>query len=349
MLQTLIIGLGRAGTRLHLPALAAARSAPDGAELFDPGPATAVDPAWTAERFAARGSGPRGAVPTGVVLADSLDQARARLDPEHTVVHVCTPPAGRADLVEQLAALGFSRLLLEKPLADGADEAARVEAVAALHGLRITVVAQWLSSALTARLVGLVRSERFGPLRTVRVVQRKARFDRSLAAGPGLPTAFDVEAPHAVGVALRLAGPAELVAASAADLVVGARVLRQLGGARLCLRHIGGVESELISDLTAPVRERRIELGFEHGAAVGHYPVSADDCHARLSIDAGDGFDAAEIFPDEALSVFFRETYRGFGGPGGPGDTDAGFALAVESVRLLDQAKRWSTAAEVAA
>lgn len=330
--QTMIVGLGRAGAQLHLPALALARAAAPDSGLFDPGPVLAVDPAWPAQRR----------LPAGVVLETSLEHVRDLIDPARTVVHVCTPPLGRAETVERVAELGFQRLLLEKPLAAGVDEADRIEAAAERYGLRIAVVAQWLSSALTARLAELDRSGRLGALRAIRTVQHKPRFERGLATS-GHPTAFDVEAPHALGVALTLAGPAELIDAAGTDMVVDGRILPRMGAARMTLRHASGVRTELTSDLTMPVRERRIELEFERGTAVGHYPVSADDCYAQLSVDEGDGFGAPEVFADEALSVFLTQTYRGFqqaDEAARDDDGDAGLRVALATVRLLEQAKQ---------
>jgi predicted dehydrogenase len=324
MFRTLVVGLGRAGAGLHLPVLAKARDLPCATRLFAPAPVVAVDPTPTA-----------GGALEGVVTAPSLEAARALLEPDRTVVHLCTPPRARPEAVEQLAVLGFRNLILEKPLAADLAGSARIDALARRYGLRLSVVGQWLNSALTSRLADLAAGGRLGTLRSISVAQRKPRYDRSLATF-GHPTAFDVELPHALAVALLLAGPARFTGARCADLTADGWVLPKLGSAEIDLRHRTGVLTHLASDLGAPVRERRITLGFDGGEAVGHYPVAQDDCHARFTVSER-GTAATSVFPDDSLTAFIVETYTRLLIPG---QLDPGYALAAETVRLLDEAKR---------
>lgn len=298
MLRTLVVGLGRAGSGLHVPVLCRARAAA-GASLFADEPIVAIDPAVRPD-----------GLPPEVVVVPSPAAARALLDPARTVTHVCTPPVARIEVVEELAGLGFRDLIIEKPLAADPVELAAFDALRTRHDLRVIVVAQWLGSALTRRLRALVEGGELGALRTVTFAQHKPRFTRSLATA-GHPTAFDIELPHALGVVLALAGPARVVDASGSDLRVGDTVLPRLGGARLRLAHASGVRSDLVSDLSAPIRERRIALGFAHGSATGHYPVAQDDDHARLTVHAP-GHSTSEVFPDDSLTGFVCESYRRF-------------------------------------
>src|SRR4051812_7855479 len=102
MATSLIVGLGRSGVGLHLPAV---RRLPR--ELRDPTrPVLGWDPAV--------GSGTE--VP-GVATVASAAEAAARADPTTTVTHVCTPPQDRADVLAALAAYGFRCFVIEKPLA----------------------------------------------------------------------------------------------------------------------------------------------------------------------------------------------------------------------------------------
>jgi predicted dehydrogenase len=334
MLRTMVVGLGRAGAGLHLPVLAKARTRQP--RCFAPEPVVVYD----------RHPGARaGHAGEGVRVVDSLARARALLDPERTVVHVCTPPVGRVESVAELLDQGFRRLLLEKPLAAGPVELARLEELVARPGVQAAVVAPWLASALTDRLAALVRQPGgLGELRHIAVVQDKPRFQRSLGTA-GHPTAFDVEIPHAVGVLLRLAGDAEVVAAACGDLDVGGHTLPRLGSAALTLAHACGVRSEVSSDLTSPVRERRITLRFDHGTAIGHYAADSADHHSQLRQRVR-GLPAApaEVFRDDALTEFVLRAYADFaaGGPP-PGD----FAAQARVVRLLADAKELAGAARV--
>ncbi|MFF9127653.1 Gfo/Idh/MocA family protein [Streptomyces sp. NPDC014889] len=323
MFRTLIVGLGRAGAGLHLPALDRMRQRTPAGTLLAEAPVVAVDPA------------PPALLAPGVRPVPTLERARDELDSERTVVHVCTPPEGRDVVIGRLARLGFVNLVVEKPLAVDVDQLARVEELCRGHRLRLVMVAQWLASSLTRRLEEYVAGGEFGALREIRIVQRKPRFSRSLAT-TGHPTAFDVEVPHGLGVALRLAGPARLTGASWSDLAADGVVRPRMGSATLTLAHERGPSTRIASDLTAPVRERRITCEFAEATVVGHYPVSQDDGYAQLSV-SGPGRATREVFPDDAFAQFLLGAYRRFadGGPSA-GDADTG----AEAVRLVDAAKR---------
>lgn len=323
-MRSLVIGLGRSGAGLHLPVLRRLRDTAAGRGLLADAKIVGCDPAGPGTDFGS----------TEPAWTASVRQASRLLDPDDTVAHVCTPPAARVPVLTELARYGFRHVIVEKPLAAGEsdlDEILRLRR----GGLRIAVVAPWLASELTRRLANLVHDTRLGRLRSVSVVQSKPRFRRSLAT-TGHPTAFDVELPHSLGVALWLAGPAEVTAASCADLVLGDRRLPRLGGAGLRLRHASGVRTHLMSDLAAPVRERRITLRFEHGTATGNYAVGSDDDHAQLLVVAG-GRHEHTVFPDDSLGACLLDAYRAFAEPGEvrPGD----FELAVDVVRLLAAAR----------
>ncbi|WP_410668074.1 hypothetical protein [Amycolatopsis sp. cmx-4-68] len=260
------------------------------------------------------------------VVADSLDRLTAFAPPDDTVVHVCTPPAIRVDVLTSLAGQGFRRLVVEKPVAGDLDALAAIEKLRDSHGLDVVVMTHWLASGLTRRLLRLVRSGEHGPLASITVRQDKPRFAR--ASDPAHADAFDVEIPHALAVALTIAGPAELTGAGWTDPHAG-----PLGGAWLSVRHRGGPRTTVHSDLTSPVRRREITLRLRDTTVVGHYPVSADDHHAQLRVGAG----PREVFEDEALGAFLVAAYRYFTGAAAapPGE----FAVHAAVVRLLTAAR----------
>lgn len=322
-MRTLIIGLGRSGSGLHLAVLRKLRAARQWDAVFDQAPVVAVDP---------RVSG----VPLGpdVRVAPSLAEAAELLDPANTVVHVCTPPTVRLALLRELAALGFRDIIVEKPVTTDRAALAAILNLAGAEALRLAVVAPWLASSLTARLAELVATGGMGALRTIEIHQSKPRMGRSLATG-GHPTAFDIEPPHSLGVCLRLAGTARLADARLSDMTVGSTVIPNMGSAELVLHHETAV-SRIVSDLVSPIRERRIELGFDGGHVVGHYPGSGDDHYAQLHV-AADGRPATrEIFPDDALTAYVRDTYLGF--QRGE-DFRAELAIGGQVVELIAEAK----------
>lgn len=320
-MRTLVVGLGRAGGGLHLPVLTRLRE-------------TSSEPLFGDQPIVAYDRRPPGALPAGVVVAPSMAAVARQLAPEWTVVHVCTPPTGRVDVLAGLVDAGFRRFVVEKPLAADPVDLAAVLALRDRYALDIVVVAPWLAAELTGRLADVVRDERYGALREVTVAQHKPRFTRSLATS-GHPTAFDVELPHSLAVVLGLAGPAELAAAAWAPLHCAGHTVPRMGGARLALRHRSGAHSTLRSDLTSPVRERRITLRLADAVVTGHYPLTADDHHAQFVV-AGGG-EHREVFPDDALAAFFLAAYRYF--HGGPASDVTSLGTHVEAVRLLAEAK----------
>ena len=319
-MQSLVVGLGRAGAGLHLPVLAKARSCEP--QLFGDRDVVGCDPCR------------RPAHRPGLVTTAGIGAAAALLDPAGTVVHICTPPTDRHAVITELAELGFRNLIVEKPLASDADDLARIIRVRRKHRLHVEVVEPWLASSLTGRLVELTRSGVLGAPKSITIVQNKPRFRRSLTA-PGHPTAFDVELPHGVALALRLAGAARVTHATGSDLEVDGRFSARMGGANIRLRHNSGVHTEISSDLTCPVRERRITVDFAHGRAVGHFAVSDDDDHSQLTLRAN-GRREHHVLRDDSLTGWMIQAYRKFQVGG---EQTRGFNFAAEVVQLLSVAK----------
>ncbi|MFI9024044.1 hypothetical protein [Streptomyces sp. NPDC053560] len=325
MLQPLVIGLGRSGAGLHVKALARLASLPEAPLAV--GPLVACD---------SRPEAGRGL--PGVTVTHSLAEAVRLVTPQRTVVHVCTPPASRTPVLTELAALGFRRFLVEKPLA--ADRAALDDIVRLRrhYDLDLVVVSHWLASGLTGRLRRLVHERPFGALRHIAFAQHKPRFVRTFTR-EGHPTAFDVEIPHSLGVALDLAGPAELVDAHWSDLRCDDGVRPHMGSARITLRHRSGTRTEITSDLTSPVQQRSVTLRFERGSVTGHYPLSEHDDHAQLVLP--DDPHGPRVFRDDAFTAFMHRTYQDFAA----GRRNHS-AVPYDVVRLLCAAKDHCRAAE---
>jgi len=330
VLRTLIVGLGHAGIDLHWRVLRRLRESAGDRDLFASGPAYGFD---LREH----------ATPPGedLIPVRSLAEAARLVDPAETVVHLCTPPVARLDLLHSLADLGFRRILVEKPMAT---DLATAQAIADLRrsaGLDLTVVAHWLDSALTAQCTELIRSGRLGQLRAISFLQRKPRLTRTIMTH-GHPTAFDTEVPHSVGVALRLAGDARMLDAAWTDMQVGDQLVPRMGTARLVVRHRNGTLTEIFSDLTSPVRERRVTFQLTGGRVVGHYPSSQDDdyAHLRLMVDRRE---LRSVFRDDSLATFLRRIYRQYA-EGRDGSEE--FELNMRVTTLLGEAKSWCQAQE---
>jgi predicted dehydrogenase len=238
------------------------------------------------------------------------------------------------EVLTELAGLGYRKILVEKPVALQESELLHIERLRRASDLELVVVAPWLASTLTERIESIVQEAPLGRLRSISVLQRKSRFSRSMA-GSGHPTAFDVEMPHAVGVALALAGGATVRDARCEDMAFGDVVIPRMGRAWLDLEHGGRTRTLIHSDMTSPARERRITLDFEQGKVVGHYASGEDDNTAQLWTRAG-SLVTRVVFRDDSLSTFMARTYEQFATPGVP---DRDLALHCDVVRLLAQAK----------
>lgn len=329
--RTLIVGLGPAGLGLHLRVLQRLRAARQPNPLFGSGPVVLWDPVKAG----------LSATYDGTVLADDLAEVARLTPPADTVVHLCTPPSARLGCLETLAAVGFRRFLVEKPLAPDTRTMEAIDALRREGRLELVVVAQWLDSVLSEELHRLVQEGEHGRLHELHFTQLKPRFSRTLQS-PSHATALQVELPHSIGVALRLAGRAELLDARLTDMEVGETVVPYMGSAHVRLHHASGVLTGILSDLTAPVRERRVELRFGEAVAVGHYAVSQDDCYAHLELRLPGGpVVYRRSFPDDSLARFLTRSYqRLLDGD----DLEDDFTLNVHVVRLLDQATRAATA-----
>lgn len=330
MLQTLIVGLGRAGRDLHVPVVQKARELDGFRHLFANSPIVGVDP----YRLGAL---------EGVVITDSVVRARELSDPAHTVVHLCTPLDIRSVLMEQLCSLGYRRLIVEKPFAADERDLERMASLCHRYKVRPVVVAPWFASALTIRMTKIIADGALGQLRSIRIVQRKPRFTKSITNG-SCSSALDVELPHSVGIALLLAGPAEVHDAAWSDMRMGEVVVPRMGGAWLTLEHECGVRTEIYSDLTSPKRERAITLELAEGTLTGHYSCSEADSTAQLMVSTG-GRDECDVFDDDALTTFMVGTYQHFVAPGCGGGDELELNSAV--VRILSQARRLCARVEV--
>lgn len=320
-LRPLVVGLGRAGAGLHLPALARIRRDGSARAVLDDAPPLTFDVC------PGRGGG------LGAVV-DSLAQAASTTSPDRTVVHLCTPPTQRLESFACLAGLGYRRFIVEKPLAVGEADRTAVSVLCRRFRLDVVVMAQWSVSALTDRIDTILRGGCLGAPRSLSIVQDKPRFTRSLASNDH-PTVFDVEMPHGVGLALHLAGAATVRAARCDDMTVDGLRLPSMGRARLHLRHASGAGSTLTSDLTAPVCARTLTVKLEHGTVIGHYPVSAADNYAQLTVRvAGDRH--RTVFHDDALTAFVLAAYRHFAGSG---ELAGNLAHNLAVARLLGEAK----------
>jgi predicted dehydrogenase len=328
MRQTLIVGFGRSGRDLHLRCLQ---------RVPPPAGNGAV-----ASRIGIVDVGKRPlstATMADVEAFPCLAEARRQFDGE-TVVHVCTPPATHLEVVREAARQGYSRIIVEKPLVDRATDVATIQSLVKEHGLSIFVVANWLSSALTWRVRELLHSRPDRGWSRVTISQVKPRFTRSLST-VSAETIFDVEIPHQIALSLFLGGgDLEVRRAECTDMVVNSTRIPYMGKATITLEDKYGRVIVVHSDLTAPVRQRSVEIVFDDGTrTVGYYPSTDADSFSQLLTyqKEHDTPVAHEILLDDPLAAFLREVYSYFEQGGRRPASDVDFNAAV--VATIGKAK----------
>lgn len=301
MQKSLIIGFGRAGRGLHYHCLRKAYQMGSATNLFDQNIGV-VDPYMDQTK----------------VKEDSIIFFRnigkiIGFDPKNTVVHICTPPEIHSESIKQSAELGFTKFIIEKPLASSLEELNKIRKVKEKYNLDLLVVANWLSSSLTLKLVEILDNGVYGPLLRMVGEQNKARLTRTIS-NPSHGNAFDVEIPHLVALALRLGGSnVEVVQAKATDMNIGEYSFSYMGGASMTLSHQTGVTSELLSNLESPTRERCLRLYFKECTVIGYYPCSQDDSYSWLKMYSTEGQLLEEhVLFDDPLPSVFTEYYQYF-------------------------------------
>ncbi len=329
MLNTILIGFGHAARDLHLPALR--RLSAGGT-----GPIGAVEPVAPE---------PDGSAPdvAGVLLRADIGELVSQLAPADTVVHVCTPPAQHLPALARCAEYGYRRFVVEKPMVTTHDDIEALLALVEDRDLDVLVVANWLFSSLTDLIAGQIAARRDVPLTGLDLCSRKPRIGRSLASAAHT-SAFEVEMPHLVALAMRLLGDVELLHARADDLVLDERRIAMMGGAEVWLSSPHGCHVRLRTDLCAPVRERSVTATWAGGARVaGHYPCDSTDLFSHVLLDGGRGAPSHRVLHDDTVHAFFEHAYRWFDGRGPRPRSDV--ALHARITRLLIAARERCAAA----
>ena len=319
--KTLIVGFGRSGRDLHLRCLRKLPHRQIGVVEVDAAPLSRVN------------------LPE-VEVFQSLAEARHRFD-EETVVHICTPPSTHLDVLRKAARCGYSRIIVEKPLVDRITDLAPLHALVNQHKLVVFVVANWLTSSLSTRLRQLLQKRPDRRWSRVTISQIKPRFARSLS-NSGRETIFDVEIPHQIALSLLFGdGDLEVRGAECSDMVVNRTRIPYMGKATITLEDKQGRVIVVHSDLTAPIRQRSIDVLFEDGTrAVGYYPSTEADNFSQLLTfqKAHDAPIEHEILLDDPLSAFMNEVYTYFEHDGSRPTSDVDFNTAV--VCTISKAKR---------
>jgi hypothetical protein len=203
-------------------------------------------------------------------------------------------------------------------------------------GTRILPVSVWPSSTVTRQVEEIIASGAIGRPGWCCFEQSKPRFSRT-QANQAHASAFEVELPHQVLLALHLAGPMARVkdVYTWPMVLPDGVVMASHGGVRLTIEHRGGAMFTAISDLTAPVRVRRLRVigtAIGTGEVIAHYP-SGDDNVGHIRAPGASGW---KVVWDAPLTQFLTAAYRHFADLAGP--PPGGLPDHLEAVALLEAA-----------
>ncbi|THA63918.1 Gfo/Idh/MocA family oxidoreductase [Streptomyces sp. A0642] len=314
---SVIVGYGHAGRDLHHRALRDITGGRSTVIAVDPRPAEVAGGEW---------------VPDVRSAVTALWAAGHRV--ADAVFHVAVPPDAHRDCLEQLLRVGAQRFILEKPIAHTVQEAAHLVDLVEATGAMVLPMSVWPASRVTEAAEELVASGTIGEPVSYHMEQSKPRFRRSLQTR-GHGSAFEVELPHQLLLALHLAGSvAEVTGSRGWDLPLPTGRLARLGGAEVTLRHTSGARTTLYTDLASPVRRRRLHIHGTEGTLVADYPVSGDDDFGQVRIA---GRPVRKVVQDAPLTRFIEQAYAHFRGEAPAPRSD--LALHLESMELLDTAR----------
>jgi predicted dehydrogenase len=274
--------------------------------------------------------------PSNVRLVASLGEL-VDLGLRDAIYHVTTPPYAHLNCVRDLVQIGAHRIILEKPITSTSEECQELCRLA--QTATILPVSVWPNSKVTEQVLAIIESGEIGTVTSIHFEQSKPRFSRCRPADAH-NTAFEVELPHQVLLALHLAGvQAHVLSSSAWSLPMPApqAAVASMGGVLLRLQHAGGVISTLLSDLSSPTRRRHLRVTGTGGEIFADYPISAEDPFGQLRVS---GQFCRNVISDAPLSQFIWAAYRYFTGMGPK--PPAGLALHSACVDLIE------TAAELA-
>ena len=331
MFSPVIMGFGHCGRALHLRCLRSLIAGTGAGlisadvHLVDPRPeATAQEPLLRSH----------GRLPPAAAITGGLP-----------VVHVCTPPQAHLASVREALAQGYRFIILEKPMAPTLEEALRIRTLALEAQAVVLVVAVWLSSPLTARLLARLDESGVDNLAELAIVHNKSRFSRTLAREH--EHVFDIEMPHQLSLACGLTpGRPQLLSAQASDLVLNGQRRAHMARGEIALASAGGPVARLVSNLDHPLRERSVVARLHDGhRLVGFFPVGADDSYSQLfEYSAVDTLTRHEVFDDDPLRACLYRCYRHLAArvSDAVATVPLGMALDfnIDVVALLHEAKR---------
>ena len=323
-LGAVVVGLGRAGLGLHIPVLEKIRH--DGAAASPFGAVVGlVDRAEAGiRRSLHRLEYDYGYDPGRVSCATSLADLTG-VDPENTVVHICTPADDHAPALRAATDAGFRRIIVEKPCAANTADVDEMRRIADRTGASIAVINPYLYSRSVASCKAKIQEVGRLP-HYLEFEMSKPRITPTLAGRSKPESVMDVELPHQIATALHLTEASRYRVLRAEvrhmhyremDTEV-CQVVRNMGVGILVLE-LDQCIAVLVSSLDALTRTRVLKLRFPNTEHIEAFlPVTGDD-HTSVIIEySGHNTDGSTEqqrvakLPDDMLARCLLDMYSRF-------------------------------------
>jgi predicted dehydrogenase len=323
-LGAVVVGLGRAGLGLHIPVLEKIRH--DGAEASPFGAVVGlVDRVEGGiKRALHRLEYDYGYDPRPISCATSLADLTG-VDPDNTIVHICTPADDHASSLRAATEAGFRRIIVEKPCAANVADVDEMRRIADRTGASIAVINPYLYSRSVARCKDKIQQVGHQP-HYLEFEMSKPRTAPTLLGRSRPESVMDVEMPHQIATALYLTG-ASRYRVLRADVrhmhyrevdTEPCQVVRNMGVGVVVLE-LDQCIAVLVSYLDALTRTRELKLRFPSTEHIEAFlPVTGDDHYSVVIEYSGHNTDGSAEqtqvakLPDDMLARCLFDMYTRF-------------------------------------
>jgi predicted dehydrogenase len=350
-LNAVVVGLGRAGMGLHIPVLEKIRLHFSAASPFG-GIVGLVDAVESGTRRALHRLEYDFGYDAGrVSCATSLADLKG-IDPDNTVVHICTPADDHASTLRAATEAGFRRIIVEKPCASNVADVDEMQRIADRTGATVAVINPYLYSRSVSSCKDKIQQVGQQP-HYLEFEMSKPRITPTLAGRSRPESVMDVELPHQIATALHLteASRYRLLRAEVRHMhyremdTEPCQVVRNMGVGILVLE-LDQCIAVLISSLDALTRTRVLKLRFPNSEHIEAFlPVTGDDHTSVVMEYSGRNSDGSTEqtrvakLPDDMLARCLYDTYSRFV-TGSPQFSDLTFNRKV--IDLMDKAKTFA-------